>query len=468
MKRTVILAAILICSLCVRAELKYIFYFIGDGMGANQVLAAEMYLAELDGRIGRKQLCMTAFPYSGQLATFSDSNGITDSSAAGTCLATGHKSTNGFLGLDSKKDTLQSIAALLKKQGWGVGITTSVSIDHATPAAFYAHVDKRNNYYTIGTQLARSGYDFFAGGTFYQPNPKEGTGDNLYDLCEKNGYTIAHGYEEAQDKMQQAGKMIMIQAHEGLDRNAGGKGMIPYTIDRKESDMTLTQITQTAIDFLNTRYDRFFLMVEGGSIDWACHSNDAATAIREVIDMDEALQKAVAFYRQHPDETLIVVTADHETGGFALGRKGYTLNLQALQHQHNSSAVISEQLKAMQAEYGKKLNWQQVKDFFSETLGLYTEVTLDDKENEKLHHAYKKMMKHKDKDVKTLYSSLNELSETAVQLLNKKVLIGWTTLSHSASAVPVFSIGVGAERFTGWHDNSEVMPTMMQIVEENK
>ena len=448
------------------AELKYIFYFIGDGMGANQVLATEMYLAETEGQIGRRRLCMTQFPVSGNLATFSASNGITDSSAAGTCLATGHKSTNGFLGLDSKKDTVLSIASQLKERGWGVGITTSVSIDHATPAAFYAHVDKRNNYYTIGTQLARSGFDFFAGGTFYTPNPKEGNGDNLYDLCERNGYTIAHGYYDAMTKMAGKDKLIMIQDDEGIDRNKAGKGMIPYSIDRRGNELTLKQITQTAITFLSSRHDRFFLMVEGGSIDWACHSNDAATAIREVIEMDEALKEAVAFYKEHPDETLIVVTADHETGGFALGRKGYNLNLKALQHQHQSLAVLSERLKGMHKELGRQLTWERVKSLLSDELGLYKEVEVTSEEDRRLHNAYKQMAKHKDKDVETLYSSLNRLSEMAVSLLNEKALIGWTTTAHSASAVPVFAIGAGAERFTGWHDNSEVEQMMLKLTEE--
>ena len=161
MKRTTFLLVTILCSVLSFAQAKYIFYFIGDGMGTNQVLASEMYLAELEGRIGRKPLLMTQFPYSGQVATFSASNGITDSSAAGTCLATGTKTNNGALGLSPAKDTLRSVAEILQQQGYGIGIMTTVAIDHATPAAFYAKVPDRNMYYEIGTQLAYTDFDFF-------------------------------------------------------------------------------------------------------------------------------------------------------------------------------------------------------------------------------------------------------------------------------------------------------------------
>ncbi len=452
-----------VCVMTASAQAKYIFYMIGDGMGVNQVLGSEMYLAELEGRIGRKQLCMTQFPYSGQLSTFSASNGITDSSAAGTCLASGVKTTNHTLGLDDKGQPVKTIAEILHNFDWSVGIMTSVSIDHATPGAFYAHVESRSDYYTVGRQLAESGFEFFGGGTFYQPFDKkdpEGS-ENVYDLCEAAEYQFAHGYQEYAG-MEDARRLILIQAHEGLTKDYKGRGMIPYAIDKQPDDLTLPQITEVAIDFLSRKNKPFFMMIEGGAIDWACHSNDAATVIGEVIEFDDAIKLAYKFYTQHPDETLIVVTADHETGGMALGNSDYTLNLQALQYQKESIDRLSDEIKALHQQYGKKLQWKQVKDVFRTQLGLYDNVQVKAAEDAELQAAFKEMISNKATDEKTLYSSHSSLSAKAVKLLNKKSKVGWTTNAHSAAAVPLFAIGAGAELFTGWHDNSEVMPLMLK------
>lgn len=221
-----------------------------------------------------------------------------------------------------------------KNKGYKVGITTSVSIDHATPATFYAHNESRKNYHHIGRDLYTTGFDFYAGSDFLKPESKEkATNDcNLYDLAQKNGYTIARGYKDYQRKSKKADKMILFQTEKAsqLSRNS-----IPYAIDRTKNDLTLSDITRSAIHFLSKDNDKgFFLMVEGGKIDWACHSNDAATAFHEIIDMDNAIKVAYEFYAQHPDETL----ADHETGGLVLGTGAYKLNLQVLRNQKVSES----------------------------------------------------------------------------------------------------------------------------------
>lgn len=462
MKRTTCLFVAILFSVLSFAQAKYIFYFIGDGMGTNQVLASEMYLAELEGRIGRKQLLMTQFPYSGQVATFSASNGITDSSAAGTCLATGTKTNNGTLGLSPQKDTLRTIAEILQQQGYGIGIMTTVAIDHATPAAFYAKVPDRDQYYEIGTQLAYTNFDFFGGAGFHKPvNKHNKKTPNLYDLCEEQGYTFAHGYADAQTKMN-APKLILTQTTDGIDRTKQA-GSLPYAIDRQEDALTLRQIVSTAIPYLSQRHDRFFMMVEGGMIDYACHGQDGATAIGETLDMDAALEEAYNFYLAHPDETLIVVTADHETGGMAMGNGGYVLNLQALQHQHCSSWILSDQLSSLFKD--NTPTWEMVKDLLTQQLGFYTSVELTADEDARLHDSYNKAVAHKDGKVKTLYKTMNELGSTAIALLNKKAHLGWTSYDHTAHAVPVFAVGVGAERFTGWHDNTEIAPLILKAAE---
>ena len=472
MKR-ILLAVLLIVAVATNAEIKYVFYFIGDGMGSNQVLGAEMYRSAIQGTpLGRVQSLMSTFPYSGSASTYSKSNGITDSAAAGTCLATGSKTTNGTLGLDENGKQLSTIAEELKQKGWGIGIMTTVAIDHATPGAFYAHVRERNHYYTIGQQLSESGFDFFGGAGFHHPEGKnDDEAVNLYRLAEQKGYTIAHGYEEAQkvllnDQPQstmpvQETKLIMVQKDD--DQGAKHGSNLPYAIDRKEGDLTLAQIVSTAIPFLDNRYERFFMMVEGGMIDYACHADDAATAFGEFWDMNEAMEVAYKFYQAHPDETLILVTADHETGGLALGNSDYTLQLEMLQNQQCSAWFLSDLFTQLFKE-NKKPSWEAVKKIYKEQLGFWEKVEISADEEKELKEIYKKACHGKAKDAKNMYKSVNALGNEGIALLNKKAHIGWTTRAHSAHAVPIFAIGKQAHLFSGWHDNTEIVPLLRKAL----
>ena len=446
MKRLFSSLFLILIALSSFAGAKYIFFFIGDGMGDNQVLIGEMYRAALDGKpLSRVQTLMTTFPVSGQASTFSASNGITDSAAAGTCLATGQKTNNGMLGMTPDEQPVKTVAEVLKADGWGVGIMTTVAIDHATPAAFYAHVPKRSKYYQIGLQLPESQFDFFGGAGFHYPEGKHDDKKlNLYRNAEEKGYVVAHGFEEAQALQYDAKKMIMVQASD--DQGAKHGDNLPYAIDRKKEDLTLTQIVRTAIPFLDKRYEQFFMMVEGGMIDYAGHGNDAATSIGELWDMDEAMQAAYGFYKEHPDETLIVVTADHETGGMALGNSDYTLHLDLLQYQKCSAGVLGDRFKKFYKD-NKKPSWAQVKELYRDNLGFWDKVEISADE---------------EKELKSVYKSKGDLAEAGVALLNKKAHVGWTTHSHTAHAVPVFAIGVGAELFSGWHDNTEIAPLILQ------
>ncbi len=462
MKRLSFVLVFSFIALLSMAQAKYVFFFIGDGMGPHQVLSTEMYLAELEGKIGRKSLLMTTFPYSGQVATFSANSGITDSAASGTCLASGKKTNNGMIGQTPDGTPAISVASRLKEQGWGIGIMTSVTIDHATPSSHYAHTPSRNNYYIIGTQLAESGFDFFGGSGFDQPQDKKNpAAPNLYDLCEQNGYVLAGGYADAKAKIG-AQKMLLVPAERLEDRSLHA-GALPYAIDRKIGDLSLPEIVEVAIAQLST-HDQFFMMAEGGKIDYASHANDGGTVLREVLDFDDAIKVAYDFYMQHPDETLIVVTADHETGGMALGNSDYTLNLKVLAEQKCSSDLLSDQLSALQKEAGKHLTWEQVKEVISKNTGLYTVVEISKEEDQLLQAAFGQMMQHQGVE-KSLYKDINALASKALALLNQKSRLGWTSKGHTASAVPVFAIGVGAERFTGWHDNSEIAPLIYEATQ---
>lgn len=433
---------------------KYVFYFIGDGMGVNQVNGTEMYLAEKEGRIGLKPLNFTQFPVVNFATTYSKYNSVTCSAAAGTALATGTKTKNGTIGMDSLHQApLYSVAVKAKEAGKRVGITTSVSVDHATPSAFYAHQPNRSMYYEIGTDLPKTGFDFYAGAGFLQPKSKKDTSaPELYGLIEGAGYKIIRGNEAFEKEYADAAKAVFIQ------KKGAENGCLPYAIDRKEGDLTLAQITENAIRFLMKEpNDGFFLMVEGGKIDWACHGNDAATVFTEVIDMAEAVEKALDFYKQHPDETLIVITADHETGGIALGTGKYALNLQALQYQKLSQEQLTHEVQALRTAKKNKVSWEDVRALLGEKLGFWKEVKLSDKQEARLKDIYAKSFgRGSVKMEKDLYAENEQLAAEAIRILDAIALVGWTSGGHSAGVVPVYAIGAGSQLFIGKLDNTDI------------
>ena len=171
-RHVAVLLVIFLVSTVWAQQAKYVFYFIGDGMGVNQVNGAEMYLAEQEGRIGVKPLLFTTFPAGTMATTFSATNSVTDSSAAGTALATGEKTYNGAVSMDDDKNVLSTVAERAKKAGRKVGIATSVSVDHATPAAFYAHQPNRSRYYEIALDLPKAGFDFYCL-LYTSPSPRD-------------------------------------------------------------------------------------------------------------------------------------------------------------------------------------------------------------------------------------------------------------------------------------------------------
>ncbi len=428
---------------------KYVFYFIGDGMGVNQVNAAETYLGHLDGRIGIQELCFPSFPYVGLINTQSATNGVTDSAAGGTALASGHKTKNGALGVLKDLTTpITCIADWAREAGAAVGITTSVSVDHATPAAFYAHIGSRNEYYKIGEQLTKTEVDFFGASDFNKPENPDG-GPNLYEQARKNGFTIARGYKDYQQKAKRAKKMILFQSEAASKVE---RGSIPYAIDRTKDDLTLQDITRAAINFLTSRQkDGFFLMVEGGKIDWGCHANDPVF-ISELIDMDNAVRVAYEFYQQHPDETLIVISADHETGGLVMGRGPYELNLKAIASQRMSMVKLGRELNAMKDRLGDKFTWDEAKTFLGENFGFWGAVKVNDDQTKRLQESFNEF-----KDGK---ADSGRLCNTVKHVISECAMIGWQSGGHSNGYVPAFAIGVGAEQFHGRFDNTEICKKM--------
>lgn len=444
-------------TLSAQGKAKYVFYFIGDGMGVNQVNAAETYLGALQGRIGIQPLCFPSFPYSAFVNTQSATNGVTDSAAGGTALACGQKTKNGTLGmLKDLTTSVSSIADWARQSGAAVGITTSVAIDHATPAAFYAHVKERHEQYTIGKQLVESANDFYAGSDFTIPtDPEYPNGNTLYEEANSKGFTIARGYADYQNKAANAKKMILLQSEEA---SKADRYSIPYALDRKDGDLTLTDITRAGIDFMMKKQGEkngFFMMIEGGKIDWACHANDLAF-IPELIDMDNAVKVAYDFYKQHPDETLIIVTADHETGGIVLSRGLYEINLAAVGNQRITIEKLGKELHKMHDVKGDKLLWDDVKTFLAENFGFWDKISLTDEQTQRLVSSFKKIMDGTSKDQRTLYQNDDELAVTVRNIMSECAQVGWHVTSHSNGYVPCFAIGVGAEQIHGRIDNTEI------------
>ena len=444
-------------TLSAQGKAKYVFYFIGDGMGVNQVNAAETYLGALQGRIGIQPLCFPSFPYSAFVNTQSATNGVTDSAAGGTALACGQKTKNGTLGmLKDLTTSVSSIADWARNSGAAVGITTSVAIDHATPAAFYAHVKERHEQYTIGKQLVESANDFYAGSDFTIPtDPEYPNGPTLYEEANAKGFTISRGYADYQKRAANAKKMILLQSEEA---SKADRYSIPYALDRKDGDLTLTDITRAGIDFLMKKQGEkngFFMMIEGGKIDWACHANDLAF-IPELIDMDNAVKVAYDFYKQHPDETLIIVTADHETGGIVLSRGLYEINLAAVGNQRITIEKLGKELHKMHDVKGDKLLWDDVKTFLAENFGFWDKISLTDEQTQRLVSSFKKIMDGPSKDQRTLYQNDDELAVTVRSIMSECAQVGWHVTSHSNGYVPCFAIGVGAEQIHGRIDNTEI------------
>lgn len=198
-------------------------------------------------------------------------------------------------------------------------------------------------------------------------------------------------------------------------------------------------------------------MVEGGKIDWGCHSNDAAVTFNEVIDLDNAIRVAYEFYKKHPKETLIVVTADHETGGIVLGNGKYELNLKVLQYQKNSADILSNQISAMRRNKNNKVLWDEMKAFLSEKMGFWKEIPLTWEQEKKLRDEFENsFVKNKVVFEESLYSKNEPMAARAKEVINEIAMISWASGNHSAGYVPVFAIGEGSQLFHEKIDNTEI------------
>ena len=456
-----LLALVLTLSAFAEGQVKYVFYFIGDGMGVNQINVTETYLAALKGRIGFEPILMSSLPVVGMVNTYSATNGVTDSAAGGTALACGKKTKNGAIGVLQDLETpVSSIAAWAQKAGKAVGVATTVSITHATPASFYGHQPRRQMYYELGQDLCKSDYDFFAGSDFNKPYVKEGE-PSLHEQAKAAGYTIVKGYKEYQKKGRQANKLILLQSDKQNEKL--NSEHVPYGIDQTKDDLTLEQMVRAGINYLTGKdKDGFFFQIEGGLIDWACHRNDIGNVVNEVLDMDKAVKVAYEFYQQHPDETIIVISADHETGGLVMGTGPYELHTDLLKYQRCSIDELKWLLNEQYKKAPKKFTWTAVEKQLKELMGFGTGITLDKKQNERLQKRWDAIEKAMQANEK-VKERINDLCETTKHILSEVAMISWASGGHSNGYVPIYAIGPGTEVFQGRIDNIEIAPAMAKI-----
>ena len=450
---------------------KYIFLFIGDGMGYAQIKLAEQYKISVKKELPENgnNLAMLNFDVNGIASTNNASTIIGESAASATAMASGVKTYGSYLNYDVDGNRTETISEKLKKQlDFKIGVISSVNINHATPAAFYAHQNSRYNNGSIFLELLGSEFDFFGGGSILSvKSAEEQSGKPLSQLLSENGYLIIKDEKDILDLNNPENKIIAVAP------KTDAYGTIPYAIDKEPDSFTIADFTGKCIELLYGDKG-FFIMVEGGKIDWCGHANDAATMIYEVIDFDDAIKEAVKFYDKYPDETLIIVTGDHETGGLSLGYSAtYTSTyLQYLARQKLSYSEFSRKV------YSYRQNQTSFEDILPDIYECFGIAPYDGTDNfylntediEKLRAAYEQSltepsMRNFGMTEYVSYGFYDPLTSTITGITNKKAGVTWGTFSHTFAAVPVFAVGNGAELFGGAYHNSEIFHKLKSLLD---
>ena len=461
MKRIIylLLLALLVTGCSSEPKVKYVFYFIGDGMGVNEVIGTNLYnQANSQGNVN-----FTGFPVVNFITTVSANSLVTDSSAAGTALASGTKIDNGVVGVDPDGNWTGNLTEWAHAAGFGTGVATSVGVNHATPASFVAHTTSRNGYEEISLQMIDSPVDFMAGATFLTNRGSGHDAAYFEHKADSAGIAIFKGPA--------AIRGIDVTKPRVLCLSAKAEDSIPYAIDRKEDDTRLADFTDAGIRYLEARYGKkgFFFMIEGGKVDYAGHGNDAATCFQEVNDMAESVDLALAFLARHPKQTLIVITADHETGGLMLGSGRYEMHPDRLARQHASVDALTDQFRAKFFPEGqpfKTPTWDAVKAFFAEEVGMWGDVQVSERVEKDLKDIYDQTFgKGGDRNLseENLYSSNFQIVADVVRALDRAAGYQWSFGSHSGSPVGLYVTGACAEEFNTVRDNAEIAPLIAKL-----
>ena len=463
---------------------KYVFLFVADGMGPSQFSATEYYLASKDNitNYNINRLRFTNFPVSGMTNTHDYGSLITDSASAGTAFASGRKTLSSMINVDPRdgKTPYKSIAEYAKEAGMKVGIVSTVTLTHATPASFYAKTANRNNTdgnatepVGLAQQLVESGFDYYAGGWIVSNSANN---DKYLNDARNLGYTVTRT-PTAFNMLTKSNNKVIALAERVQD-----SGAMHYEIDRKPNDLSIVDFTRKGIELLDNP-NGFFFMVESGKVDWAGHANDAGALIHDMLVMDEAIEEAIQFYKKHPNETLIVVIGDHETGGMGVGwagtagiqaqpgvsanlGMGYSIYFDKIAKQTKSYIAFDEEVVKPYKARVTNPSQRKFEDLFPAILESFgidlrpSSLNISEFQKGQIEIAFKKTMEQAVSEPqegwRVFHSSYEPLTVKLTQILNQVSGIGWTSYSHTAVPVASFAFGAHQEIFGGYYDNTEI------------
>ncbi|GHA62438.1 alkaline phosphatase [Photobacterium aphoticum] len=416
-----------VMSFAAQATPPNIIMVVGDGMGPVHTSAFRYFHDDP----ATPQVESTVFDrhFVGRSSTYPAlSQGlVTDSAASGTALASGHKTYNGAIGLDNDQQPVESVLEYAKAVGKSTGLVVTSQINHATPASYVAHVPQRRMYNEIADSYFDAKIDdqfkvnvMLGGGWQYFIRDDR----NLVEEFQQAGYQYIDSYAQ----------LATIDNHNvlGLFADRG----LPAALDEANPDR-LKDMVQAAVSRLETNDKGFFLLVEGSQIDWASHANDVASTMAEMDDLHRALLWLETYVSQHPN-TLVVVTADHNTGGMTMGERagGYRWEPAYLRQLSASPRTIAV-THAEQTWEPASLNQQ---------LGF----TLTKEEMAVLQPAHKE-------GAKAFYQAIK-------QVVDQRTNTGWTTGGHTGVDVPVFAFGQGKEQFIGQMDNTDIAKKLFAML----
>lgn len=463
---------------------KYVFVFIGDGMSYPQIQSAAYYTGKDAAGIvdvvkksenpsdspEMKALSFYQFPIAGSASTYDATSFAPDSASTATSIFTGYKTHSSSINVDiTKKIKYRTIAEQLRDQKkYKIGVISTVNLNHATPAATYAHQASRKSNYPIGQELVSSKFEYFAGGALMDPQDKNKDKTSIYDLAKNAGYKVC--FDQKSAAALKNGDKALVIAETLADSDS-----MSYDNDRKEGEWALRDYVRKGIEVLDNKTG-FFMMVEGGKVDWACHANDARSSIADTLALSEAVEEAISFYNKHPKETLILVTADHETGGLTIGYAGtdYNLFFRTLDSQKISYAKFDSDYVSAYKKNGT--SFEAVMKDVEKLFGLKMPgadgsnknggLVLTDYELSRIKTAYEKTIKNDNNRSQMeydIYGTYEPLTITITHILNAKSGLGWTSNSHTGLPVPVFALGAGQEEFKGFYDNTEIYKKLAKL-----
>ncbi len=405
---------------------KNVVLLIGDGMGVGQVTLARAILVGADGTVA-----LDEFPVTGLAKTHSANYIVTDSAAAATALACGIKTTNQTIGMDRLGTAVTSILDLARASGRSVGVVTTTSVTHATPACFYAHVESRSKEKDIADQFAaRADVDVALGGgarNFSEP-ALEQLGKAGYQIARTRGELLAA----------RPGRLLGIftPSHMSFDRERDAA-----------VEPSLAEMTHKAIDLLRRNPQGFFLMVEGGKIDFAGHAHDPAAMAGEFAGFDAAIRVVIEFARERGD-TLVVVTADHATGGLDIGE---TADLEKIRAFRLSGESMGKQI----------VEGKAIAEVVKENTGLELSAS-------ELAAVEASVAAEKGGERYAVQTTLSHVLSTRLGVtwmpLEYHFGVSKNTHGHDGGMVPVYADGPGAEEFGGTMDNTEIPRRIARVL----